>query len=129
MTMTRPCLEIWGRRRKNSDEEDTFRVRPLPPDVLPPDYQKCFLYRWHQAIHKLTSHLRDNVLLPSDPRNDEGKSTFTDVHSGMALPLWHCPFQSCATNGEAVPCNVTAMPSSTAEVLPESYEKQLWPHV
>ena len=52
----------------NSDEEDMFHVKSTSFSSLPSDYQKCFLHRWHRAVHELTTHLRDNVLLPLDPR-------------------------------------------------------------
>ena len=88
-----------------------------------------FLYRWHEPIKELTSHLRENVLLPLDPRVDKAEGVFTDVQSGISLPLWHCPFQYCVANGKTTPCGATARATSTEGKPPGSYEKELWAHI
>ena len=53
---------------EDSDEDDAFELCALPADQLPPDYQKCFTFRWARAITEVASQLRDDVSLPLGSR-------------------------------------------------------------
>ena len=101
----------------------------LPFEQLPAEYKKCFLYRWYSAIKEVTSHLRENVLLPLDPRSKDGVSVFSNVASGIALPVWHCPFQTCGVEGKTMPYRATAVASCKEVQQRSTYEKELWAHV
>ena len=79
---------------------------------LPQDYKESLLYRWHQAIAELATHMRDEVLLPAD---------VTEVSSGERLPLWHCPFKECTEHAPA--------PTGAPKTPKTSYEAGLWAHV
>ncbi len=72
--------------------------------------------RWHHAVEALVPLLREDILLPLDPFSPGRQSVFADVHEGVCLPLWHCPFQKCAA----------CWKSSDAS---ESYERGWWQHV
>ena len=112
---------------ENSDDEDMFHVRAMSSTSLPNEYQKCFLYRWLCAVHELTAHLRDNVLLPLDPRAENQNTVFTEVDSGIALPLWHCPFQTCGADGQQVFCKFIA--NTISSQRKGSHEKAFWTHI
>ena len=72
--------------------------------------------RWHHAVEALVPLLREDILLPLDPFSPGRQSVFADVHEGVCLPLWHCPFQNCTA----------CWKSSDAS---ESYERGWWQHV
>ena len=49
--------------------------------------------RAHEAACELSRHLRERPLLPPHPL--DATQPWTDVSSGVALPLWHCAFSRC----------------------------------
>ena len=49
--------------------------------------------RAHEAACELARHLRERPLLPPHPL--DATQPWTDVASGVALPLWHCAFSRC----------------------------------
>jgi hypothetical protein len=49
--------------------------------------------RAHEAACELARHLRERPLLPPHPL--DATQPWTDVDSGVALPLWHCAFSRC----------------------------------
>ena len=46
-----------------------------------------------EAARELAHHLRERPLLPPHPL--DSTQPWTDVDSGVALPLWHCAFSRC----------------------------------
>ena len=56
-------------------------------------------------------------------------SVFSNVASGIALPVWHCPFQTCGVDGKTMPCRATAVASCKELQQRSTYEKELWAHV
>jgi len=49
--------------------------------------------RAHDAACALAQHLRQRPLLPPHPLDPT--QPWTDIESGVALPLWHCAFRGC----------------------------------
>ena len=90
---------------------------------VPPDYHECFLFRWARAISEVASHLRNDVLLPLDPRENDGGQVFTHVESGIGLPAWHCPFLTWEADGRCEPCQAAASDSCKKHGLYWTYEK------
>ena len=96
---------------------------------LPPDYKECFRYRWHSAVHELTKQLRDSVLLPLDPRNQDNERAFDDPQSGVSLPVWHCPFLTREATGTQLPCRARECAQHTQAKKRGSYEAKFFAHV
>ena len=46
-----------------------------------------------EAARALAQHLRDRPLLPPHPQ--EASQSWTEVETGIELPLWHCAFEGC----------------------------------
>ncbi len=46
-------------------------------------------------IESIVPHLRDYPLLPPDGRDSSFCKSFTNVDSGMRMPLLHCGFREC----------------------------------
>ena len=107
----------------NSDEDDVFEISTLSEGQHPPDYHECFLYRWARTIREVASHMRNDVLLPRDPRERDGAQVYADVQSGASLPAWHCPFVTRTADGRCMPCQ--AVPSAACKSHSQSgtYEK------
>ena len=101
-----------------SDDEDIFQIKPLAIEHCPPGYNQCFLYRWKAAVTELSTKLRHNVLLPLVPGSTE--AVYTDVHSGVALPSWHCAFADCDARSSVY---------EESKGCKYSYEHYLWQHL
>ena len=70
-----------------SDESDYVHVCARSSGTVPPVDEDLSVAR------KLAQHLREQPLLPAHPlRPDE---SFTEVDSGVELPMWHCAFKGC----------------------------------
>ena len=89
-----------------SDEEDVFKVRPMSRDDYPDDYESCFLYRWQEAVKELSSHMRDDALLPVWSPGAQTHSVYDNVDSGVKLPVWHCTL----CNAQRPPCAIGRYP-------------------
>ena len=97
-----PMSEAESRKEDDvSGSEDVFKIRAREVNVCTPSYRNCFLFRWHEAIEELSSHLRENVLLPRWSPDGVGDEVFEDVDSGMNLPIWHCAFKDCMAHALA----------------------------
>ena len=105
---------------EDSDEEDVFKVTVMGSAEYPADYKASFLFRWQCAISDMASHLRRDVLLPLQPGARGDDATYGDVHTGVALPSWHCAFKGCSA------CATTS-PSASASA--STFEKSLWTHL
>ena len=101
---------------ENSDDDDIFEMKAAPEVRLLPEYKDMWLYRWQLACAELSTHLRDDVLLPYAPQVAQKKTLWTDVKQGIVLPPWHCAFQGCH-----------AMPSDLPTC--EKHEYNLWQHI
>jgi hypothetical protein len=52
------------------------------------------------VVQRICACLRDRPLLPADPTDPESVRSWTDVDSGVRLPLVHCAFKGCPWTGE-----------------------------
>ena len=73
--------------------------------------------------------MRDNVLLPLDPRKSGDTQDFADVQSGISLPAWHCPFVVHSAGSHPKPCQARAKSDCNVSKLCKTHEKELWGHV
>ena len=78
----------------NSDLDDVFHIKECLLEKLPEDYSRCDRMQWLSAVREVASLLRNDVTLPLKPGNQE--EVFSDVYSGIRLPVWHCAFQGCS---------------------------------
>ena len=100
----------------DSDVDDVFEIKVRAAEHLPHAYKEFFLYRWQCAVESLCGELRDEVLLPLEPRSGNTSEVWTAVDQALVLPSWHCAFRGCphtSTNWNS---------SSTSEA-------GLWDHV
>eukprot|EP00975_Prorocentrum_lima_P070962 12934966-Prorocentrum_lima.AAC.1 len=68
----------------------------------------------------MCSHLREDVLLPSDAKESSKDTVNVDVQSGIALPSWHCAFKGCDGRASAY---------EDANKHQFSHEHYLWNHL
>ena len=71
-----------------SDDSDMFHIEVLAVKDFMTEQDVDL-----ELIADISSKLRARPLLPPDPKN-AGKD-YTDVHSGIAFPRYHCAFKYC----------------------------------
>ena len=78
-----------------SDESDYVHVCARSSETVPLVDEDL------RVARKLSQHLREQPLLPSHPLQPD--ESFTEVDSGVELPMWHCAFKGCrhVSNSEA----------------------------
>ena len=102
-----------------SDAEDVFCFADAQPESLPAAYKHLFLYRWQLATADLCeNHLRRDLTLPMDPRENRSDSVWDNVDEAVVLPDWHCGFRGCKKNGANSPDRAV-----------RNHECGLWEHV
>ncbi len=53
-----------------------------------------------RVAHILAAQMRRHPLVPAQPGDDTGSTSFTSVHSGLKLPASHCAFRGCCWTGK-----------------------------
>ena len=102
-----------------SPVDDVFKLDIAKESELPIEYKECFLYRWQMAVTELSEkHLRDEVLLPLDPKSTNRTQVWSNVHEGIVLPTWHCGFRGCVDTS-----------SSHETLTAQNHEKGVWQHI
>ena len=78
-----------------SDESDYVHVCARSSETVP------LVDEGLSVARKLSQHLREEPLLPPHPSQPD--ASFTEVDSGVELPMWHCAFRGCrhVCNSEA----------------------------